>query len=242
MINIKMGEKMKVKDKTTIGIIIAMAVIAFVLLFGFVFGNIDPKNKLEAYTLAISFVGIFATIIGAYLGAKISGDNAIEILEIDRKASKFVLFQTMIQIYEKYDTLAHYYKIIEPSGDDSIKYSSELNIKKSIKEFKNRDIKNVEYELSEKYDDILSLFDKIISDKYLYYFIKEFEDLSYSELANMIKRVKDEKKKVISYFEDDSTDINGDFEEFIYTALFIDNHKQLYRCKNEAVNILTNNF
>lgn len=84
MINKKTGEKMNVKDKTTIGIISAMAVIAFVLLFGFVFGNIDPKNKLEAYTLAISFAGLFATFGGAYLGAKISANTAIKLARQDR--------------------------------------------------------------------------------------------------------------------------------------------------------------
>lgn len=78
------------KDKVNLTIIITMVVIAFVLLFSFVFSNIDPKNKLEVYTLAISFVGIFATFGGA--GAKISGKNAVEIMEIDREANKFFFY------------------------------------------------------------------------------------------------------------------------------------------------------
>ncbi|UXU71027.1 hypothetical protein MUA23_09320 [Mammaliicoccus sciuri] len=240
MINIKTGEIMK--DKMNLIPLAVLGLFAFVLFFGFVLSNIDPNNKLEAYTLAISFVGIFATFGGAYLGAKISAKNAVEIVEIDRKANKFVLFQTLIQIYEKYDKLAHYYGIIEPSTDDFIKYSSDLNIKKNIIKFKDSNIKNVKYEFSEKYDEILSLFEKIISDKYLYYFINEFDELSYKDLVTLIERIKEEKKEVICYFEDNSTDNKANFSEFIYNELFIVNHKQLYRCKNEAVNILTNNF
>lgn len=54
-------------------------IFTFILSVGYVLSNIDPKNKLQGYTIAISFIGIFATFGGAYLGAKISGENAIKL-------------------------------------------------------------------------------------------------------------------------------------------------------------------
>lgn len=64
------------KDKFNLVLLGILGIFAFILFFGFVLSNIDPDNKLEAYTIAISFIGIFATFGGAYLGAKISGENA----------------------------------------------------------------------------------------------------------------------------------------------------------------------
>ncbi|WP_086429291.1 hypothetical protein [Staphylococcus cornubiensis] len=52
---------------------------------GFLFSNIDPANKLEGYLVAISFIGIFATFGGAYLGAKISGEYAIKVQSKERE-------------------------------------------------------------------------------------------------------------------------------------------------------------
>ncbi|WP_436864287.1 hypothetical protein [Mammaliicoccus sciuri] len=72
------------KDKIQFVIIALLGIVAFILFFGFFLSNIDPDNKLEAYTLAISFVGIFATFGGAYLGAKISGENASQIAKKER--------------------------------------------------------------------------------------------------------------------------------------------------------------
>ncbi|RIN27186.1 hypothetical protein BU068_13450, partial [Staphylococcus succinus] len=49
-----------------------------------ILGNLDPENKLEGYTIAVSFIGIFATFGGAYLGAKIAGDNARKLYEYQK--------------------------------------------------------------------------------------------------------------------------------------------------------------
>ncbi len=74
------------KTLITILFIFILFIFAFILSVGYVLSNIDPKNKLQGYTIAISFVGIFATFGGAYLGAKISGENA----------SKFAKRESMI--------------------------------------------------------------------------------------------------------------------------------------------------
>lgn len=64
------------KTLITIVFIGLLFIFAFILSVGYVLSNIDPKNKLQGYTIAISFIGVFATFGGAYLGAKISGENA----------------------------------------------------------------------------------------------------------------------------------------------------------------------
>lgn len=91
---------MKIKDKITMGIITAMVVIAFVLLFGFVLSNIDPNNKLEAYTLAISFVGIFATFGGAYLGALIAGKYTLKTLKLSEDIKREINEEKATQLME----------------------------------------------------------------------------------------------------------------------------------------------
>lgn len=73
------------KDKVQFVLIVLLGIVAFILFFGFVLSSIDPNNKLEAYTLAISFVGIFATFGGAYLGARISGKYAIKVANKERE-------------------------------------------------------------------------------------------------------------------------------------------------------------
>lgn len=73
------------KDKVQFVLIVLLGIVAFILFFGFVLSSIDPNNKLEAYTLAISFVGIFATFDGAYLGARISGKYAIKVANKERE-------------------------------------------------------------------------------------------------------------------------------------------------------------
>lgn len=69
---------------TIIGII-SLMIFAFIFTIGYILSNIDPENKLEGYTISISFIGIFATFGGAYLGAKISADNARNLEELKRK-------------------------------------------------------------------------------------------------------------------------------------------------------------
>lgn len=73
------------KDKFNLVLLAILGIFAFILFFGFVLSNIDPDNKLEAYTIAISFIGIFATFGGAYLGAKISGDKTRELYETQKE-------------------------------------------------------------------------------------------------------------------------------------------------------------
>ncbi|HDE4337210.1 TPA: hypothetical protein PDW96_000779 [Staphylococcus aureus] len=66
-----------------------LAIISFVLVVGYIISSIDPNHSITGYSIAISFVGVFATFGGAYLGAKISGENALKIANRDIETSKF---------------------------------------------------------------------------------------------------------------------------------------------------------
>ena len=88
------------KDKLNLILLAVIGVFAFVLFFGFILSNIDRDNKLEAFTLAISFVGIFATFGGAYLGAKIAGDKALEISNEDKAGKIEHIKRNIFFIYQ----------------------------------------------------------------------------------------------------------------------------------------------
>ncbi|MEB6320274.1 hypothetical protein MXM74_04950 [Staphylococcus xylosus] len=73
----------RLDSKTVIIIIgvISLMIFAFIFTVGYILSNIDSKNKLEGYTIAISFIGIFATFGGAYLGARIAGEYTLNAVE-----------------------------------------------------------------------------------------------------------------------------------------------------------------
>lgn len=111
----------KLDGKTVITIIgvISLMIFAFIFTVGYILSNIDPKNKLEGYTIAISFIGIFATFGGAYLGAKMAGDNANKLLEKeyekksikDREKIKIRLSMSMDFIVKINDRIVNAYSM-----------------------------------------------------------------------------------------------------------------------------------
>ncbi|PIH33266.1 hypothetical protein [Staphylococcus epidermidis] len=68
---------------------IIMPIILFVFVVGYIISYFDPKHSITGYSIAISFVGIFATFGGAYLGAKISGENTRK-LELKRQRIQYL--------------------------------------------------------------------------------------------------------------------------------------------------------
>lgn len=128
------------KTVVTIIIVISLMIFAFIFTVGYILSNIDPENKLEGYTIAISFIGIFATFGGAYLGAKISANTAIKLSRLDKNIenSKNMLI-TMREINNIRE------KIIEKLKDNRIKLG-ELEKKRSHYD---NDLKELETEYKE---------------------------------------------------------------------------------------------
>ncbi|WP_217983379.1 hypothetical protein [Staphylococcus nepalensis] len=116
-------KKIDFKTLITILFIIMLFIFAFILSVGYVLSNIDPKNKLQGYAIAISFIGIFATFGGAYFGAKISGENA----------SKLSKKENMIN--DLRNTLQYNNKILDKFNREGLSF--ELEIYLSDRNFNN---------------------------------------------------------------------------------------------------------
>ncbi|WP_204171747.1 hypothetical protein [Staphylococcus sp. GDY8P100P] len=111
----------RLDGKTVITIIgvICLMIFTFIFTVGYILSNIDSENKLEGYTIATSFIGIFATFGGAYLGAKIAGDNASKLLEKeyekksikDREKIKIRLSMSMDFIVKINDRIVNAYSM-----------------------------------------------------------------------------------------------------------------------------------
>ncbi len=71
---------------TVIFIVLTLLVFGFGGAFKFV--N-SPPGSLDGYILIVSFIGLFATLGGAYMGAKVSGEYSLkavkEQFELQRK-------------------------------------------------------------------------------------------------------------------------------------------------------------
>lgn len=68
-----LNTKLELKFILIIVFIIIFVIMSFVV--GYIISSVDPKYSITCYSIAISFVVIFATFSGAYLGIKISGGN-----------------------------------------------------------------------------------------------------------------------------------------------------------------------
>ncbi|PCR87963.1 hypothetical protein [Staphylococcus epidermidis] len=82
------NNKLEVKH-IIIAPIIIFVIILFVFVVGYIISCVDPKHSITGYSIAISFVGVFATFGGAYLGAKISGENTQK-LELKRQRIQYL--------------------------------------------------------------------------------------------------------------------------------------------------------
>ncbi|MGX0517471.1 hypothetical protein [Staphylococcus hominis] len=78
-------KKLDVNTFILLIIIFFLSIFSFILLVGYLLNEASKSKDLQGFQVAISFLGIFATFGGAYLGAKISGDNARKLEDIKYK-------------------------------------------------------------------------------------------------------------------------------------------------------------
>lgn len=192
---------MKIYDGKTILTIIgivSLAILAFVFLVGYILSNIDPDNKLEGYIIAISFIGIFATFGGAYLGAKISGENA----------SKLAKKESMINDLNR--TMESNNKVLENFNNK--------NLKRTLDFYSNKnDLKNT-FEVNNFIVNFFEFKEKFRHFKLNNNFESTFPLISYDfkELETRIKYLGDELWKY-------NDEINNYLEELI-KKYGLDNH------------------
>ncbi|WP_239719999.1 MULTISPECIES: hypothetical protein [unclassified Mammaliicoccus] len=132
---------MEKENLRTVLVIIVVSMIA-ILSFGLVIGQlVDSENLYKTLIIIISFVGIFATFGGAYLGAKIAGDNARDLYEHQKNQKNYeekskVELLTSIKLIE----LLNHSKIFE--NDIELLYVEE-NDKRDFKEITEKSVTNI---------------------------------------------------------------------------------------------------
>ncbi|RIO74001.1 hypothetical protein BUZ85_04730 [Mammaliicoccus sciuri] len=90
------------KENLRITIVLIVVSMIAILSFGLVIGQLVEKEYIyETLVIVITFVGIFATFGGAYLGAKVSAVTAISLSRRDR------IIESSVKI------LTNLYEIIE---------------------------------------------------------------------------------------------------------------------------------
>jgi len=100
MINIKKGEKMSKENLRTIIVIIVVSMIA-ILSFGLVIGQMVEKEYIyETLMIIISFVGVFATFGGAYLGALIAGKYTLKTVHMNEDIKRVINEKKALQLME----------------------------------------------------------------------------------------------------------------------------------------------
>src|SRR5699024_75006 len=160
-------------------VLIVVSMIA-ILSFGLVIGQLVDKEYIyETLEIIILFIGLFATFGGAYLGAKIAGDKALEISNED-KAGKIEHIKKKYILY-----LSNFKDIVVRLRPDYTFYHEEVHSKPV---FIIDDIK----ELFESHDnDLIKLkenLNDLFFDSDLYYFEKKYEDM-YQSLLDFHKTI-----------------------------------------------------
>ncbi|MFT0636480.1 hypothetical protein ACMVJ6_12185 [Staphylococcus ureilyticus] len=208
----------RLDGKTVITIIgvIGLMIFAFIFTIGYILSNIDPENKLEGYTIAISFIGIFATFGGAYLGAKISGEKASKIAKNQMIMDDLKMYSTNNREFVKriderkikdlIDEVHHKDKL-----SDVLEFKVyKVNVRKLYKKIADCTM-IYEGELShsvfypfELYRIKLSILDNYIT-KINNKMVGEYKEIIYKELNKKINQVIDNKRVIIKNY--DSFDI-----------------------------------
>ncbi|WP_206169606.1 hypothetical protein, partial [Staphylococcus equorum] len=140
---------------------------------------VDKEYIYETLEIIILFIGLFATFGGAYLGAKIAGDKALEISNED-KAGKIEHIKKKYILY-----LSNFKDIVVRLRPDYTFYHEAVHSKPV---FIIDDIK----ELFESHDnDLIKLkenLNDLFFDSDLYYFEKKYEDM-YQSLLDFHKTI-----------------------------------------------------
>lgn len=151
-----------------------------ILSYGLVISQmVENKYIYETLIIILTFIGLFATFGGAYIGAKISGDKALEISNED-KAGKIEHIKKKYILY-----LSNFKDIVVRLRPDYTFYHEAVHSKPV---FIIDDIK----ELFESHDnDLIKLkenLNDLFFDSDLYYFEKKYEDM-YQSLLDFHKTI-----------------------------------------------------
>lgn len=167
--------KLDVKTILNIVLIIILAIISFVLVVGYIISSVDPNHSVEGYSIAISFLGIFSTFAGAYIGAKISGDNALKIANRDIETSEFKISLFLSKAESKYLSLKDQIEL--EKGNEEF-----VDLQKFLDKYKNA-TDNYYKLLQRDIERIIRYINIVIEDDNFYYIAKELN--SEADLLNL---------------------------------------------------------
>lgn len=218
--------KLDVKTILNIVLIIILAIISFVLVVGYIISSVDPNHSITGYSIAISFVGVFATFGGAYLGAKISGENALKIANRDIETSKFKIAMLLNEAGNTYLSLKEQ---LEFKNDNE----GFIDFQKFLDEFK--DSTNNYYKLlTRDIEKIIGCITTISEDDNFYYIAKELKNENDFFKLFCIKNSLLKFEKLIDRHLQ-GQNISG-FESFIENESINNNYETLLRLKETLNN------
>ncbi|MFZ7905953.1 hypothetical protein [Staphylococcus hominis] len=238
-------KKMDMKTILFLVLIFFLSLFSFILLVGYLLNEVSKSKGLQGFQIAISFVGIFSTFGGAYLGAKISGENAIKL------AKKEKLIDDMIKnaYYDKeFITSFVQAKLkfnIERIASFKIKNSKELSdFTHYVSEIKNKynsfltsqSKKNLSNIIDYEYSELFSALDNLYKECDRYYIelidrtknlIKEEKGKEIGVVGNSwgIGIINDQYPNKIIFENKEDIAINENFEINENKAIFIDLNK-----------------
>ncbi|MCE5090995.1 hypothetical protein [Staphylococcus devriesei] len=217
------NNKFELKDILFIIFIVVLAILAFVFTVGYIISYIDPNHSITGYSIAISFVGIFATFGGAFLGAKISGDNARKLADRDINASKFKLQLFLKKAENNYISLKQQFELKKKNNDF-------VDLQMFLDDYQ-KDNLNYSQLLIRDIKVIINCINKIIEDDFFYYIVKEVN--GEVDLLKLFD-IKNDLKKLVDKIQQHS---NGKkipyFESYINKVAFDENLKTLKDINNK---------
>lgn len=126
----------RLRDLTVFIFVSMIAIISFGLVISFM---INKKVVYETFDIIIAFLGLFTTLIGAYLGASVAGKKAIETINIEReneKKDKIAQIQNVL-LFNNVNLLRIFSEIFTKYEFDNEKAKQKLNEYKKVEDNKN---------------------------------------------------------------------------------------------------------
>ncbi|MEX6218651.1 hypothetical protein [Mammaliicoccus sciuri] len=147
------------KESLRITIVLIVVSMIAILSFGLVIGQLVEKEYIyETLVIVISFVGIFATFGGAYLGAKIAGNQSNKLFEKQIKIqSNKDRNKLIIRIRLSMDYIVKFIHHISGYYSNQV-LSNRIYLNKS-------EFLNVNYTIHDENNDFNSRFYKIVNEK-----------------------------------------------------------------------------
>lgn len=236
------------KNKNIIIFFIIIGIFISSIITVYALNKIQPGKTIEAIAIPIAFLNIFATGYGAYLGAKISGNNAANLMKDQLILSEFEKNSNNdIEFLQKFNNIIHNFNLNNTIEDKDIYLYIDNYIlaKDEFDKLKTKGVSRLiryDYEIfKEKYDHEVAKIEGIIrilnkkiedfTDEKLNVNLKDYaifvDGVNYKKIKEALNR----DDKLIQYvytiyeIDNENNSINHHMSEFCsYSTLELYNH------------------